>query len=206
MTLILHRLKKDCRFQKHWVTGIKAKSVTIIPSTIINLKMTLLINSISFILCVWSWQLIFWGNASLMWLYYYWIALTCFVSNQSFKNLFIKWCGYKFYFNLCHLNKKCLFSWLWLYTCNAPVPFSAYIECNNTKEHGLDQCTTRSFWSGPGSPMWFPSVGQGTPNPPTIPLAFTLKRTQQALFRGWLSSVIVLFVKNHYVERQTGVQ
>lgn len=140
-----------------------------------------------------------------MWLYYYWIALKGFVSNQSFKkslHKMVKFC--KLNFNLCHLNKKCLFSWLSI--CNAPVPYSAYIECNNTKEHGLDQCTTRSFWSGPGSPMWFPSVGQATPNPPTIPLAFTLKRTQQALFRGWLSSVIVLFVKNHYVERQTGVQ
>ncbi len=88
------------------------------------------------------------------------------------KNHFIKWWDCKLNYNLCHLSKKCLFSWL--YICNAPVSFSAYTECNNTKEHGLDQCTTRSFWSGPGSPMWFPSVGQATPNPPTIPLAFTL--------------------------------
>ncbi len=110
-----------------------------------------------------------------MWLYYYWIALTGFVSNQSLKkNHFIKWWDCKFNCNLCHLSKKCLFSWL--YICNAPVSFSAYTECNNTKEHGLDQCTTRSFWSGPGSPMWFPSVGQATPNPPTIPLVLRCEK------------------------------
>jgi len=43
-----------------------------------------------------------------------------------------------------------------------------YIESNDTKGHDFDQSTTRSFWSDPGSPVWFPSVGQtNPPNPPT---------------------------------------